>query len=73
MLYQQGGHDVHIGDVVRVQRDEQKHTSRGTRPRYRDRNGIVVALNERENEIGVSWQPNYHRPRKPTQGSDRTS
>jgi ribosomal protein L21E len=35
----------HVGDRVRVERDEQRYPSRGTWPQYRGRAGTVVSVN----------------------------
>jgi hypothetical protein len=39
------------GDRVRINRDEKLYPSRGTWPRYRNKPGVVVILNE--DEVGV--------------------
>ena len=36
---------IAVGDQVRVERDETKHPSKGSWPRYRGRVGAVVELN----------------------------
>jgi hypothetical protein len=45
-----------VGDRVVVERDERVYPSRGTWPRFRGREGVVVALNRPDGEIGVSWE-----------------
>lgn len=36
---------VHVGDCVRIERDEAKYPSRGTWPSFRGRTGTVVEIN----------------------------
>jgi hypothetical protein len=56
----------HVGDRIRIERDEQLYPSRGTWPNYRGRTGTVVALNYAAREIGVSFEKYIH-PREGVQ------
>jgi hypothetical protein len=48
-----------VGDVVRVERDEQRFPARGTWSRYRARVG-VVAVADNDGEVGVELTPYAH-------------
>lgn len=45
--------DFKVGDTVRIERDEKKYPSIGSWPKYRKKPGIVVILNEEDEEVGV--------------------
>lgn len=45
--------DFSVGNLVRIERDEKVHPSKGTWPKYRGKPGVVVILNEEDEEIGV--------------------
>jgi hypothetical protein len=47
----------HVGDRVRVERNETRWRRTGSWRRYKGRTGTVVSLNTSDGEIGVSWLP----------------
>lgn len=47
------------GDRVRVERDERRWPSKGTWPKYRGREGTVVAISRSDGEYGVSFNRSH--------------
>jgi hypothetical protein len=46
---------IEIGSTVLIERDEKRYPSRGSWPRYSDRLGTVVTINNLDAEYGVAF------------------
>lgn len=58
----------HVGDRVRIERDEDTYPSKGTWPQFRGRTGTVVQINT--DEYGVDFGTTRRRPDGSLHGDD---